>query len=93
MDDIADLQAQLVALRMAVEGAWLSLLSNDPDAVAVAGKLKQDNVTAVGQLDASTANARALRDAVAAHTASLWSSIEWQMKQIADAAGEGTTRQ
>ena len=34
MDDIADLQAQLVALRLAVEGAWLSLLSNDADPVA-----------------------------------------------------------
>ncbi|MGN6817513.1 MAG: hypothetical protein ACTHJR_02445 [Sphingomonas sp.] len=84
MDDIADLQAQLVALRIAVEGAWLSLLSNDPDPVATAGQLKQANVSSVDQLDASTANAKALRDAVAAHTAHLWGSIEWQLKHAAD---------
>lgn len=83
MDDIADLQAQLVALRLTVEGAWLSLLSNDPDAVAAVGKLKDANVASVDQLDASTPNARALRDAVAAHTAHIWGSIEWQIKQIA----------
>jgi len=84
MDDIADLQAQLVALRMAVEGTWLSLLGNDPDPVAAAGRLKEANVAAVGQLDASTDNARALRDTVAAHTAHLWSSIEWQLKTLRD---------
>jgi len=81
MDDIADLQAQLMALRVAVEGAWLSLLNNDPDAVAAAGRLKQENVAAIGQLDASTPNAKAMRDAVAAHTAHLWGSIEWQLQQ------------
>ena len=84
MDDIADLQAQLVALRLAVEGAWLSLLGNDPDPVAAAGQLKDANVAAVDQLDASTANAKALRDAVAAHTAHLWGSIEWQLKTMRD---------
>ena len=83
MDDIADLQAQLVALRLTVEGAWLSLLANDPDAVAVVGRLKDQNVAAVDQLDASTPNASALRDAVAAHTAHIWGSIEWQIQQIA----------
>jgi len=83
MDDIADLQAQLVALRMAVEGAWLSLLGNDPNPADTAGELKKANVAAVDQLDAATANARALRDAVAAHTAHLWGSIEWQLQQIA----------
>jgi hypothetical protein len=83
MDDIADLQAQLVALRMAVEGAWLSLLGNDANPVATAGELKKANVAAVDQLAATTANDRALRDAVAAHTAHLWGSIEWQLQQIA----------
>jgi hypothetical protein len=80
MDDVADLQAQLVALRMAVEGAWLSLLSNDVDPAGAAGRLKEANVAAIGQLDATTANAKALRDAVATHTAHLWGSIEWQLK-------------
>lgn len=83
MDEVADLQAQLVALRMAVEGAWLSLLNSDANPVAAAGQLKQANVAAVDQLDASTPNAKALRDAVAAHTAHLWGSIEWQLQQIA----------
>lgn len=83
MDEVADLQAQIVALRLAVEGAWLSLLNNDPDPVAQAGRLKEENVAAVDQLDASTANAAALRDTVAAHTRHLWSSIEWQLQQAA----------
>jgi len=87
MDEIADLQAQLVALRLAVEGAWLSLLSNDADPAAAAGRLKDANVAAIDQLDASTPNAKALRDAVAAHTTHLWSSIEWQLKQPADNKG------
>ena len=39
---------------MAVEGAWLSLLNNDPDPVAAVAKLKDANVEAVNQLDAST---------------------------------------
>ncbi|MBN8813917.1 MAG: hypothetical protein J0J06_00555 [Sphingomonas sp.] len=88
MDDIADLQAQLVALRLAVEGAWLSLLSNDPDPVAQAGQLKDANVASVDQLDASTPNAKALRDAVATHTAHIWGSIEWQLKTIRDEQGK-----
>ena len=80
MDEVADLQAQIVALRLAVEGAWLSLLSNYPNPAGAAGALKDANVAAVNQLDASTPNAKALRDAVAAHTAHLWGSIEWQLK-------------
>lgn len=83
MDEIADLQAQLVALRLAVEGAWLSLLNNDADPVATAGRLKDENVAAVEQLDASTPNAKGLRDAVSMHTAHLWGSIEWQLKHAA----------
>ncbi|MEO5493781.1 MAG: hypothetical protein ABIR08_07115 [Sphingomonas sp.] len=80
MDEVADLQAQIVALRMAVEGAWISLLNNDPDPVAAAGMLKDANVAAVDQLDASTGHAEALRDVVALHTAQIWGSIEWQIK-------------
>ena len=60
------------------------MLGNDPDPVAAAGQLKDANVAAVDQLDASTANAKALRDAVAAHTAHLWGSIEWQLKTMRD---------
>ena len=86
MDEVADLQAQIVALRLAVEGAWLSLLSSDPDPVAQAGKLKDANVDAVNQLDASNENAAALRDAVALHTAHMWGSIEWQLKTLREAA-------
>lgn len=88
MDQIADLQAQIVALRMAVEGTWISLLNNDPDPVAAVAKLKDANVEAVNQLDASSENARALRDAVAAHTAHIWGSIEWQI-QTARAEQQG----
>ena len=84
MDEVADLQAQIVALRLAVEGAWLSLLSNDADPAAAAGRLKETNVAAIDQLDASTPNAKGLRDAVALHTAHLWGSIEWQLKNPAD---------
>ena len=84
MDDIADLQAQLVALRFAVEGAWMSLLSQDPDPASQARQLKEANVAAVGRLDAATPNAEALRDAVAAHTGHFWSSIEWQLKTLAE---------
>ena len=36
---IADLQAQIVALRLAVEGAWLSILQPDPDPAAAAKRL------------------------------------------------------
>lgn len=85
MEDVADMQAQIVALRMAVEGAWLSLLSSDPDAVAVAAKLRRANVAAVDQLDASTPQARAMRDAVSAHTDRLWGSIGWQLEQAVKA--------
>lgn len=85
MDEVADLQAQIVALRLAVEGAWLSLLNKDPDPVAAVATLKEANITAVNQLDASSDNAAGLRNAVALHTAHLWSSIEWQLQQAAAA--------
>ncbi len=82
MDDVADLQAQMIALRVAVEGLWLSLLSPDPQAVESAARMRQENVAAIDQLDASTDNARALRDAVKAHTDHLWGSIGWQLEQL-----------
>lgn len=81
MDDIADLQAQTVALRLAVEGLWLSLLRADPQAVENAVRLGQENSKAIGQLDASTEAARAMRDAVRKHTETLWGSIEWQLRE------------
>ncbi len=89
MDDIADLQAQMVALRIAVEGAWLSLLSSDPDPVAQAGQLRELNVAAVHRLGAPAGNGTALRDAVAAHTEHMWSSIEWQLKTLRDEQNKG----
>jgi len=88
MDDIADLQAQIIALRMAVEGTWLSLLSNDPEPVATVDVLKRANVAAVDQIEASLPNDKAMRDAIARHTGQLWGSIEWQLQQrVAEAKG------
>jgi hypothetical protein len=81
MDDAADLQAQIVALRLAVEGIWLSVLSADPNAVAQAERMRDANVASLDQLDAATPQARAARDAVALHTRSLWGSIVWQLQQ------------
>ncbi len=84
MDEIIDLNAQIVALRMAVEGVWLSLLSNDADPAAQASMLRQANVAAIGQMDAPTPAAISMRDAVAAHTDRLWGSIEWQLQHEAN---------
>ena len=72
-----------------MEGAWLSLLNNDTDPVAAAGALKEANIAAVNQLDASTDNADGLRDAVASHTAHFWSSIEWQLNAIRHEQAKG----
>jgi hypothetical protein len=79
MDQTADLQAQIVALRVAVEGAWLSMLHSGPDAVANAEKLRADNVAGLRALDAATPQAQAARDAVVLHTEQLWKSIIWQL--------------
>ena len=79
MDQAADLQTQIVALRIAVEGLWLSLLANDPDPVGQAEALKRDNVALIGQLAADTDQAKAARDAVIKHTEHLWNSIGWQL--------------
>ncbi|WP_375382825.1 hypothetical protein [uncultured Sphingomonas sp.] len=45
--DLADLQAQIVALRLAVEGAWLSLLSPSPDPTGDARRLGEQNAAAI----------------------------------------------
>ncbi len=77
--DLADLQAQVVALRLAVEGAWLSLLSPSADPAGDARRLSEQNAAAIGQLDASSPAAKAVRDAVLHHTEQLWGSIAWQL--------------
>lgn len=82
-DEAAELQAQLIALRLAVEGMWLSILRIDPDAIAQAERLGRENVAAIGQLDASTPENAAMRDSVRAHTERLWGSIRWQLEQDA----------
>lgn len=82
MDIAADLQAQIVALRLATEGAWLSLLANDAAPADQAARLKDANVAAIGQMGTATAEERAIRDAVVGHTEQLWNSIEWQLRQI-----------
>jgi hypothetical protein len=85
MDDVADLQAQIVALRVALEGAWLSMLNSGPGAIENAQRLRQHNVEALSKLDASTPQAAAMRDAVVAHTEQLWKSIAWQLGDDSDA--------
>ena len=77
--DLADLQAQVVALRLAVEGAWLSLLSPSADPAGDARRLGEQNAAAIGQLDASSPAAEATRAAVLHHTQQLWGSIVWQL--------------
>lgn len=86
-ENVADLQAQMIALRVAVEGLWLSLLGSDADPVQAAATLRKANVASIDQLDAGTPNAAALRDRVRGHTDHLWGSIEWQLQQIRDAKG------
>lgn len=83
--DVADLQAQVVALRLAVEGAWLSLLSTARDPAGDARRLGEENAAAVRGLDASSPAAAAMRDAVLGHTERLWGSIAWQ---LGEAKGE-----
>ena len=78
-EDVADLQAQIVALRVAVEGAWLSLLSTAANPVAEAERIRGEHVAALGQLDAKTDAARAIQQAVIRHTEQLWGSIAWQV--------------
>ena len=84
MNEIGDLQAQIVALRVALEGAWLSMLTSGPDAIANARKLREHNLEALGKLDASTPATTLMRDAVVAHSDQLWKSIAWQLGDDSD---------
>jgi hypothetical protein len=79
MDPIVDLQAQIIALRMAAEGAWLTLLQMDPNGRSAATRLRRENVAAVNQLDATTPESKALRDAVAGSVDKFWGSVGWQL--------------
>jgi electron transfer flavoprotein alpha/beta subunit len=81
MDPTLDLQAQIIALRMAAEGAWLSLLRMDTNAISEAARLRTENVAAVSQLNASNPQEAALRDAVSRHVDIFWGSIGWQLEQ------------
>jgi hypothetical protein len=81
MDEVVDLQAQIVSLRLAVEGLWLSMLRSDPDGLAQAQRLGRENAATIGQIDASTEEAKIMRDAVMRHTEQLWGSIGWQLEQ------------
>ena len=87
MDEHADLQAQVIAMRLAVEGLWISLLSADVDPAAQAKRLGAANMAALDQMDASSDAARAVRDAVARHTERLWGSIGWQLDEAANKKG------
>ena len=77
-EELSDLQAQVVALRLAVEGIWLSLIRPAADPAGDARRLGEENIAAIGQLDTPNDAARAMRDAVIGHTAQLWGSIAWQ---------------
>ncbi|WP_425230956.1 hypothetical protein [Sphingomonas sp.] len=80
MDAIADLQAQIVALRTATEGVWLSLLlSGGGDARNHAERLRRENLDGLNALHAPNDEAAAMRAAVIAHTDQLWSSIVRQL--------------
>jgi hypothetical protein len=81
VNDIADLQAQLMAMRLAVEGLWLSLLTPDPQAIEHVVRMREENSKAIAQLDASSDAARVMRDAVRKHVEQLWGSIEWQLRE------------
>ena len=78
--EVADLKAQVIALRVAVEGAWLSLLAPSPTSVADARNLGEQHAAAVGYLKADDDTSRAIRDAVVFHTQQLWGSIAWQLE-------------
>ena len=80
MNELLDLQAQVVALRVATEAAWLSLLGPASDPAGDARRLGEQHIAAIGQLDANTDAQRELRDAVIGHTAQLWGSIAWQLE-------------
>ena len=85
-EELADFQAQVVALRLAVEGIWLSLLRPAADPAGDARRLGEENIAAIGQLDTPNDAAGAMRDAVIGHTAQLWGSIAWQCENPAPEA-------
>ncbi len=76
---LADLQAQIIALRFAVEGTWLSLLQPDPDPAAAARRLGERNVAAIRSYTTDGGVAAALTEPVIHHTEQLWGSIAWQL--------------
>ena len=78
---LADLQAQVVALRVAVEGTWLSLLTPDPDPAAAARRLGEQNVAAIRSYTTNGGIAEALTGPVIHHTEQLWGSIAWQLDE------------
>ena len=87
MDDQADLQAQMIAVQLAVEGLWISLLSADVDPVGQAKRLGAANLAALEHMAPTDAEGRAARDAVVRHTERLWGSIGWQLGEAAKAKG------
>ena len=87
MDDLADLQAQMIAMQLAVEGLWISLLSADLDPVGQAKRLGAANMAALDHMAPTDDAGRAARDAVARHTDRLWGSIGWQLSEAAKAKG------
>ena len=89
MDPIADLQAQVIALRTAIESLWLSTLYPDPNRIAHAGRMKTSSLDALRALRADDPAAAAMRDAVMLYTDQLWSSIEAQLGVL---PGPGTYR-
>ena len=73
----------MVALRVAVEGAWMSLLAADPDPAGAAQRLGLENVAAIERLEGKTETADAVRAAVIFHTGQIWGSIAWQLAERA----------
>ena len=79
MDQTADLQAQVLALRNAVESLWLSMMYADPDRDAHAKRLHESSLAAVRALNPVDADGAAMRQAVMEHTDKLWRSIAAQL--------------
>ena len=83
MTETADLQAQVLALRNAVESLWLSMLYPDPDRQAHAAQMHRSSVAAVERLHPLDADGAAMRTAVIEHTDKMWRSIEVQLAAAA----------
>ena len=84
MDQIADMQAQIVALRTAVEGLWLSMMHADPARIEQAERMRSEMLAGLARLEAPTPEAAAMREAVSVHTDQLWKSIIWQLGGLRD---------